>query len=235
MCSDKVILFGQQSLPIEDVTGRSVLEVGARVVQNPSMTLRHYVTSLGPRSYLGIDIEDGYGVDEICAAENAVERFGAESFDVVIATELLEHVREWWIVVSVLKQLVRRGGVLLVTTRSEGFPYHAWPHDYWRYSLDDFKRIFADMRIERLKPDPKEPGVFMLARKPDGFVEHTEHFPLYSMIARGRALQVGKLRERTFVTMMGARRAYQRRVPEPARMRVNRALHRRRATGITGS
>lgn len=226
MCSDKVIEFGARVLSADDVAGKDVIEVGSRVVQDPSMTLRHHVESLEPRSYWGIDVIDGYGVDAICSVEGALDEYGEESFDVVIATELLEHVEHWRPAVQTLKRLVKREGVLLVTTRSEGFPYHGWPHDFWRYSLEDFERIFVDMQLEALEPDPKEPGVMMLARKPQTFRERTLHFPLYSVIAGERVLRVGPVRRELFAAVMGGRRAYQRVVPERARQRVNRVLRR---------
>lgn len=55
MCSDKVIEFGARVLSADDVAGKDVIEVGSRVVQDPSMTLRHHVESLEPRSYWGIE------------------------------------------------------------------------------------------------------------------------------------------------------------------------------------
>ena len=158
MCSDEVLEFVAAQLEADEVAGRRVLEVGARVVQDPSLSSRHHVTSLGPSEYLGVDAEAGIGVDEICWAEDIVGRFGEQSFDVVIATELLEHVADWRPVVENLKQVLHDGGVLVVTTRSEGFPYHAWPHDHWRYSIDDFRQIFADMQIETLVSTRRSPA-----------------------------------------------------------------------------
>lgn len=228
MCSDKVIEFGARVLGADEVACKRVLEVGSRVVQDPSMTLRHHIESLGPDLYLGSDMESGVGVDVICRAEELVRSYGSpEGFDVVVSTELLEHVRDWRAAVSNMKQILKTGGVLLVTTRSLGFPYHGWPSDHWRYELNDMERIFCDMKIEELEPDPKEPGVFLRARKPDGFVEaDLEGVRLYSMVAGRRVRRVPWVRERAFVTVMGARKAYQRAVPERFRLRFNALVGR---------
>ena len=226
MCSDKVLEFGRRHILPGDVVNKDVLEVGSRVVQDPSLTLRHHVTSLGPRRYWGVDIIDGYGVDEICSAEAAVDRFGEESFDLVIATELLEHVQDWWTVVSALKRLLRTGGVLLVTTRSEGFPYHGWPEDHWRYSVDDIATIFSDLRIESLEPDPKEPGVFLKARKGVDFVEHRPNLALYSIILGRRSPNVSVLRRKLFVSRYGLRYGIPPRLPTRVRATLRRALGR---------
>jgi hypothetical protein len=52
-----------------------------------------------------VDIFPGEGVDEICNAERLVERVGNDAFDV--ATEVLEHVRDWQQVNDHLKCIVR--------------------------------------------------------------------------------------------------------------------------------
>lgn len=54
---------------------------------------------------------------------------------------------------------------MYITTRSKGFPFHAYPHDYWRYKPEDMKQIFADFEIISLKKDP-EPGVFLIVKSP---------------------------------------------------------------------
>jgi hypothetical protein len=87
--------------------------------------------------------------------------------------------------------------------------------------------LFGDLAIEALEEDPKEPGVFMKARKPLDYEKRTPELALYSMIAGRRVHSVNPLRRRAFVAVKGARRAYQQAVPEPARQRVNRVLGRR--------
>jgi SAM-dependent methyltransferase len=176
--------FGHQVISAADIAGRRVIEVGAL---NINGSLRPHVESLGPASYLGVDITAGPGVDEVCDAEQVVARFGFEVFDVVISTEMLEHVRDWRTVVRSLKGLVRPGGLLVTTTRSLGFPYHGFPYDFWRYELDDMKRIFADFRLDDLRPDPSEPGVFLRAVKPVPFREvGLNEIALFSMVRRRR-------------------------------------------------
>lgn len=163
-----VMDFVKRTLRRSDVEGRSVLEVGSRDVNG---TVRDPVRALGPASYVGVDGEAGPDVDVVADAGRLVETFGPEVFDVVLSTELLEHVEDWRLIVSQMKRVLRPGGILLVTTRSPGFFYHPCPIDAWRYTLEDFARIFADMEILDLANDPYAPGVFLKARKPAAFVE----------------------------------------------------------------
>lgn len=114
--------------------------------------------------YIGVDLSGQRGyVDVIADAHLLPFRDGA--FDVVISTEVLEHVRDWRSVVDEIKRVLRVGGLLVVTTRSPGFPLHSYPYDYWRFTLSDFKAIFADMRALRLVEDPEDPGVFFAGVK----------------------------------------------------------------------
>lgn len=129
-------------------------------------SLRGYLQALGPASYTGVDITEGPGVDEVCDAGALLERFGPDRFDVVVTTEMMEHVRDWQRVLANLKGVLKPGGILVLTTRSAGFPYHGFPHDFWRYELEDMRRLFADFQIEDLRPDPMQAGVFVRGRKP---------------------------------------------------------------------
>lgn len=181
-------VFCAANLHRADIEGRRVLEVGARDFNG---SIRPFVESRSPRSYLGVDIEAGPGVDRVCDATRLVEELGRESFDVVIATELLEHVREWRAVVSNLKNVCRPEGLVLVTTRSIGFKYHGYPFDFWRYELDDMRAIFADCVVERLEPDPTCPGVFLRARKARDFAERDlSSLALHSVVTGTRVLDV---------------------------------------------
>lgn len=185
MCDYACIDFGKRVLRQEDISGKRVIEVGSF---NVNGSLRAVIQRFQPAEYIGVDIVAGPGVDQICASEKLIKRFGSQSFDVVVSTEMVEHVRDWKKVVHNLKTVLRPGGLLLISTRSEGFPYHGYPSDFWRYEGRDMEFIFSDFEIKVLEVDPEEPGVFLLARKPrDFFEKNTGEYMLYSMILDRRA------------------------------------------------
>jgi SAM-dependent methyltransferase len=230
MCNRACIEFGVAELRTAEVRGKTVLEVGARDVNG---SLRRHVESLGPASYLGVDIEVGPGVDELCRGEQLVQRYGPESFDVVLSSEMLEHVRDWRAVVSNLKRVVKPNGTLLFTTRSPGFRFHGYPFDFWRYELSDVPVLFSDFIIEALLTDPSAPGVFFKGRKPADFKERSlAGYPLYSMITEERTPQVRGHEILAFHMRYVARGAaakvpptIRRAIfPEPVRLRLRRFL-----------
>lgn len=165
MCNVAGIVFGAKSLAPEEVRGASIIEVGSYDVNG---SLRPILQAWGPSSYVGVDLIAGPGVDVVCPAEELVARFGAGSFDLVVSTEMVEHVRDWRAVFTNMLALCREGGLVVVTTRSPGYPYHAWPHDFWRYDEADMRAIFAGWDAVTVERDPSRPGVFVKARKPVG-------------------------------------------------------------------
>ena len=111
--------------------------------------------------------------------------FGPESFDGVISTELLEHVQDLRLIINKMKSVLRTGGYIYLSTRSYGFPFHAYSYDFWRYELNDMKKIIADFDIIKLKQNKKVPGVFLKARKPAGWRPvDLSGLALYSMVLR---------------------------------------------------
>jgi len=180
MCNAKIILFGYSALSRGEIEGKSVIEVGSYDYDG---SLRTILESWNPARYVGVDIQQGPGVDLICPIEKLTEKFGSAQFDVVVSTELVEHLRDWRTGFSNLKNICRPNGTILLTTRSRGFKYHGYPHDFWRYEIEDMRAIFSDFDIERLEEDGSMPGVFLKARKPDPFSEaDLSEAALYSMI-----------------------------------------------------
>lgn len=180
MCNQSCLVFGAENLSEPEIRTKSILEVGSRDVNG---SLRPYLQSLYPTSYVGTDIYPGPGVDLICNAEHLTARFGPNAFDVVVSTEMMEHARNWQEVIINLKSVLRPAAILLLTTRSRGFHFHEAPHDFWRYELSDMQQIFSDFHIQVLQPDLQEPGVFLKARKPlDYSPNDLSGLLLYSMV-----------------------------------------------------
>jgi len=189
--------FGERNLPPEAIAGKDVLDVGASM---DGGSMRPYIESHRPRSYVGVDIQKAPGVDVICDAMELLDRFGPESFDVLVANELLEHIRDWRRLVHIFKSVLRADGILIITTRSLGFPFHYAPFDFWRYEQEDMREIFRDCAILALESDTRKvkgkvtPGVFVAVRKPGAFDEaDLRELALYSIIKERRALDVSNL------------------------------------------
>jgi len=160
--------FAYGALQTGEVAGRQVLEVGALDVNG---SVRFLVESRQPAGYLGVDIVAGGGVDVLASADQLVHEFGRNAFDVVISTEMLEHADDWQAAILGMVDVVRPGGVLVITTRSPGFAYHH-PPDRWRYTQATFAEIAARLGLDLvvLMDDPEYPGVFVKMRKPAGWV-----------------------------------------------------------------
>jgi len=189
MCNAYCISFGAINLKPEEVKGKRVIEVGSYDVNG---SLRSLVESYYPAEYIGVDIAEGPGVDVISKAEDILERFGKESFDIVISTELLEHVLDWRKSIHNIKNICKPGGIILITTASYGCPYHGHPYDFWRYELEDMKHIFSDCLIEKLEKSPSK-GVFVKMKKAHNFVEKdlADH-NLYSILLNKRVKEIAE-------------------------------------------
>jgi SAM-dependent methyltransferase len=111
MCHLEVLEFFIKNIKISKFKRKRVLEVGSRYVNGSVRPLIERFTH--PKEYIGVDIEKGKFVDLILPAEKIVEYFGTESFDVVISTEVLEHVKDWRCVINNIKNVVRKGGYIL--------------------------------------------------------------------------------------------------------------------------
>jgi len=187
-----VLEFFIEEVKEEEFRGKQVLEIGSKYINGSVRPLIERF--LLPKDYVGVDIEPGKYVDVIVPAEEVANHFGPESFDAIIATELLEHVHDWRLVVRNMKEVLRPGGYLYITTRSRGFPFHAYPYDFWRYEVDDMKRIFLDFEIITLRKDHEAPGVFLKARKHNNWKStDLQEIDIYSMILGKRTRTIPKV------------------------------------------
>lgn len=215
MCHWTCTEFVRDQLAREDVAGKRVLEVGARDVNG---TIRPVIEELGPASYIGVDIARGPGVDEVCDVKDLSGRYGKESFDVVVSTELVEHVRDWRSAFSNMKHVLRTGGTLLVTTRSPGFKVHGYPHDFWRYTPEDMRVILGDFEDVTIADDRVAPGVFVRGKKPrDWQSADLDDVLLHSVITRSQRHDVSDIQVASFRVLYIAHQTYRRVLPEALR------------------
>ena len=126
-------------------TGRPTLDIGA---QNGPYA------SLFPRR-VGLDIRPGRGVRIIGDAQALGIRDAA--FDVVLCTEVLEHLPEPQRAIDEMYRVLRPGGELLLTTRFL-FPIHDAPHDYFRYTKYGLRHLLRRFEIVELQEETDAVG-----------------------------------------------------------------------------
>jgi hypothetical protein len=147
MCNSWCLDFSSRALPYLDREA-AALEVGSLDVNG---TVRQVFEPL-VRSYYGVDIRPGAGVDEVLDVAQLTERLGPSRFDLVVSTEMIEHCFAWLDALYQMMNVLRPGGVFLLTTRSPGFPLHDHPADHWRFTRDDLvtllERIGEVLEVE---------------------------------------------------------------------------------------
>lgn len=163
MCNQACLSFVEKCLKPDDISGKFILEIGSLDVNGSA---RYYVEKHEPAMYLGTDIVKGKGVDEICDVRHLVKKYGTEKFDIVICTEVLEHVQDWKAAIENMISVLRIGGKLIITTRSPGFPIHNWPDDFWRFTRKNFVEIFSNLDNAIVEDDPDN-GVLFCGIKGD--------------------------------------------------------------------
>jgi SAM-dependent methyltransferase len=102
-----------------------VLEIGA---MNVNGGLRDF--SKPGWDFVGVDIEAGPGVDQV-VDKDAPLPFDDDSFDIVVASSVLEHDPFFWETFCELARVCRPNGHIYLNVPSNGV-FHRYPSDYWR-------------------------------------------------------------------------------------------------------
>lgn len=178
----------------KEFEGKRILEVGSKYVNGSVRPLIERFCY--PKEYIGVDIEEGRGVDLMLPAEKLEDHFGEETFDIVLTTELLEHIKDWRSVMNKFKNNLKKEGLLFITTRSKGFPYYGYPYNFSRYEINDMKKIFSDFDIITLRKDYSAPSIFLKAKKPQNYPPNNlKDIKLYLIIIKRRTKQIIDIRD----------------------------------------
>jgi SAM-dependent methyltransferase len=104
---------------------------------------------------LALDIQRGSGVQVLADAQALGIATGV--FDVVLCTEVLEHLPEPQKAIDEMFRVLRPGGTLLLTTRFL-FPIHDAPHDYFRFTKYGLRHLLRGFEIVELQEETDSVG-----------------------------------------------------------------------------
>ncbi|MFA6525930.1 MAG: class I SAM-dependent methyltransferase [Candidatus Buchananbacteria bacterium] len=90
---------------------------------------------------IGFDHRPGINVDVVGDAHQLPFEDG--KFDIILCTEILEHLHSPQIAIKEMERVLKPGGLLLLTTRFV-FPLHDVPNDYYRYTKYGLRFLLKD-------------------------------------------------------------------------------------------
>lgn len=96
--------------------------------------------------YVGADLAGNPEADTRIGADGGLELEDA-GFDVVLSTQVLEHVADPFVYLRESWRVLRPGGRLLLSTHGLMI-YHADPVDYWRWTGEGLHKILRDTGFE---------------------------------------------------------------------------------------
>jgi SAM-dependent methyltransferase len=103
----------------------------------------------GATEYIGVDyLSDRSEPDVICSALGLP--FGAEVFDTVVSTEVLEHVPEPLLALREMRRVLKPAGRLVLSAPMY-WPRHDLPYDFFRYPYDGLLHLVKESGFELIK------------------------------------------------------------------------------------
>ena len=124
---------------------------GLRVLDVGCGRKPYYPFFAGAATYVGVDVQENPHAD----LHGPIEALPVEdgSFDVVLCTQVLEHVADPAAAVSELHRVTAPGGRVLASTHGV-MVFHPNPVDHWRWTHTGLERLFATREWARLEVSP---------------------------------------------------------------------------------
>ena len=136
--------------------------------------------------FIGIDFEEGADVDYVADAQylsRDLSKYPRQRCDAFISCSTFEHIKNPFLAATEICHVVRPGGLIFVQTHHT-FPLHAYPYDYWRYTVDSLTHIFTRPGVEIVDAAYQYPANILAAQEPNA-----RNFPAYlnvCLVARKR-------------------------------------------------
>lgn len=106
-----------------------------------------------------MDIEPSESVDLV--ADARAMPLAGQSVDVVLCTQVLEHIPEPVRVLDEIRRVLRPGGTLILSVPAI-FPQHGSPGDYWRYMPQGLAWLLRDYKTVKIRSESGTVGSFFL-------------------------------------------------------------------------
>jgi SAM-dependent methyltransferase len=105
----------------------------------------------GQRQYVGADLEGNPGADLVIAPTGTLP-IPDGSFDVVVSSQVLEHVEDPVAYLTEARRVLRPSGLLVLSTHGY-WRYHPHPEDYWRWTAAGLNKVvessgFSVLRLQ---------------------------------------------------------------------------------------
>ncbi|MEX0759260.1 MAG: methyltransferase domain-containing protein [Tistlia sp.] len=130
--------------------GSRVLEQGAKHYKDHStLDLRAMFPKV--ERFVGMDLQDGGGVDVVCDLRSPFEEIDAavqgKRFDTIFSISVMEHVDDIFTAARNTSRLLEEGGHLFISVPFV-FRHHGYPSDYWRFTAEAVRFLFRDLDFE---------------------------------------------------------------------------------------
>lgn len=123
-----------------------ILDVGSQLVDTTQRTYRTLFDRPAWR-YDGLDVEPGENVDIAVASPYEWSEVPADTYDVVVSGQALEHIEYFWATAFEIGRVMRPGGITALVAPSNGFE-HRFPVDCWRFYRDGFHALATYIEFE---------------------------------------------------------------------------------------
>lgn len=98
------------------------------------------------KTYIGIDLAENLNADIHISSKGQIE-LEDESVDIVLSTQVLEHVVDPKLYLSEALRILKPEGKVVLSTHGY-WMYHPDPTDYWRWTSSGLKKIITDSGFE---------------------------------------------------------------------------------------
>jgi SAM-dependent methyltransferase len=148
----RVELLAEQAAALKPV--RNLVDIGGR-----GKPYAQFFSNCVANHYV-LDIEAAPSVDIVGDARSMP--LADSCIDVVLITQVLEHVPDPIAVIAEIRRVLKPGGILLLSVPSV-FPQHGSPGDYWRYMPQGLHYILRDFQSVKVKGEAGTlPGIFLI-------------------------------------------------------------------------